>query len=192
MTGRTHDLAAFTAASFIVTSYTFNHLSLATVLVSLSAVMIGGIAPDIDQPTAKIWQSIPIGGHIAGKIIQPFLGGHRFISHSLIGLALFGFVGRYLLNTLHGVLLVDMNIVWWSFMIAFVSHLIMDTLTHEGVPWLFPIPIHFGIPPLKILRIKTGGVVEKSFIFPVLLIINAYLYYTHYHHILLFVKSFTK
>ena len=55
---------------------------------------------------------------------------------------------------------------------GFVSHLIMDTFTKEGVPWLFPIPIRFGIPPFSFLRLKTGGMLEKTFVFPGLILLN--------------------
>jgi len=125
-------------------------------------------------------------------LVTPFLGGHRLISHSILGVILFGLVSREILRLTGDILLVDMDIVWWSFMIGFVSHLLIDMLTKEGVPWLFPIPIHFGIPPLKFLRIKTGGLTEKSFIFPGLLLINAYLYYTHYSVFLTFIKNIGK
>jgi inner membrane protein len=82
--------------------------------------------------------------------------------------------------------------VWWSFMIGFISHLIMDTFTTEGVPWLFPIPLKFGIPPFRFSRIKTGGVVEKSFVFPGLLLINAYLVYANYQKFLEFIHQLKK
>lgn len=191
MTGRTHDLAAFTALAVVVTSSPLPQMTLATALVAFSANMIGGLAPDIDQPTATLWNRTRAGG-IIGRVVKPFLGGHRYISHSLIGIFLFGFVTRLILDAMSTFLIVDMEIVWWAFMIGYVSHLIMDTFTTEGVPWLFPIPIKFGIPPLRVLRMKTGGIVEKSFIFPGLLLINAYLFYTHYQKILDFLRHYLK
>lgn len=188
MTGRTHDLAAFTALTFVMATHTLPQMTLATALVAFSANMIGGLAPDIDQPTAALWHRMRAGG-IIGRIVKPFLGGHRYISHSLIGIFLFGFVAKIILNAMSSFLIVDMQVVWWSFMIGFVSHLLMDTFTTEGVPWLFPIPFKFGIPPLRALRIKTSGVVEKSFVFPGLLLINAYLIYAYYHKFLEFLHQ---
>ncbi len=191
MTGRTHDLAAFTALSYIIATQPMPKISLATALVALSANFIGGLAPDIDQPTADLWNRIPAGS-IIGRILCPILGGHRFISHSLLGIAFFGVILHYALQLAHTVLLVDMNIVWWAFMIGFVSHLLMDTITREGVPWLFPIPIHIGIPPFKFMRIKTGGMIEKSIIFPGLILANGYIYYHNYGHVLTFLRHFAK
>lgn len=191
MTGRTHDLAAFTALTFIVATQPIGPMTLPTALTAVSANFIGGLAPDLDQPTARLWRNIR-GGSIIAKLLTPLLGGHRFISHSVLGIFLFGFIADQVLKISSTFFIVDHDIVWWSFMIGFLSHLIMDTFTHEGVPWLFPIPIRWGIPPLSFLRIKTGGLLEKTFVFPGLLLINAYLFYTYYLKFLEFLKSYIK
>lgn len=191
MTGRTHDLAAFTALSYIVATQPLPQMRLATVLVAVSANLIGGLTPDIDQPTAALWHKIP-AGTLFGKVLAPLLGGHRFISHSIVGLFLFGFGAKLLLDLAHSALLVDMNIVWWAFMIGYFSHLVMDTFTREGVPWLFPIPAKLGIPPLKDLRIKTGGAIEKLIVFPLLLLVTGYIYYAHYAEFLNILKHYVQ
>lgn len=189
MTGRTHDLAAFTALNVVIATQNIPQMSLATAIVGLSANLIGGLAPDLDQPTANLWNRLP-GGSVIGRMLSPMLGGHRFISHSFLGVALFGFGLKWLLQLIQNVLIVDMNVVWWAFMIGFVSHLLIDMLTKEGVPWLFPIPIHFGIPPFRFMRIKTSGMVEKSIIFPALIFTNIYLYYTYYDKFLSFLRTY--
>lgn len=189
MTGRTHDLAAFTTLTYYLATQPLITMSLATLGATIAATMIGGVAPDIDQPTGTLWRKFPTGG-IFGKIAHPFLGRHRTISHSLFGLALFGFAVSKILNYAHTFLLVDINIVWWAFMFGFISHLVADSFTKEGVPWLFPIPIRFGIPPIKALRITTGKLVENSFVFPVLLLTNAYLIYHNYGKFLDFLRHY--
>ncbi len=191
MTGRTHDLAAFTALNYIVITHPLQQMTLATGFVALSANLIGGIIPDIDQPTAYLWNRLPAGS-IVGRIVAPFLGGHRLISHSILGLVLFGFLTRWFLTMISHILIVDMNLVWWAFIIGYISHLIMDTFTREGVPLLFPIPWHIGIPPLKFLRIKTGSLLEKAFVFPLLLMTNAYLFYSGYGKLLDLLKHLVK
>lgn len=191
MTGRTHDLAAFTALSYIVLTNPLHPISLATALFAFSANMIGGLAPDIDQPTADLWRKLP-GGMFYSRLFTPFLGGHRYISHSILGIILFGLLAKFLMNLANSVILVDMNVVWWSFMIGYISHLVMDTLTRDGVPWLFPIPIRFGFPPLAFLRMKTAGLIEKSFVFPGLMILNVYIFYTHYGQALAFLHEYIK
>ena len=179
MTGRTHDLTAFTALSYIAATHPIQNITLGTLFVAFTANLIGGLAPDIDQPTADLWHRIPAGS-IVGRLLSPLLGGHRLLSHSIVGIFLFGIILRYGLYLMNSVVLVDMNVVWWAFMIGFVSHLVADTFTREGVPWLFPIPIKLGIPPFRFMRIKTGGFIEKLIIFPGLIFANGYIYYSHY------------
>jgi inner membrane protein len=184
MTGRTHDLAAFTALGFIALTHPLPNITLATGLVAIFANLIGGIAPDIDQPTAPFWRNLPVG-RIFGKVFKTVIGGHRFISHSLLGVVLFGFGWHYLLEVLRPSFPnLNMAIIWWAFMIGFVSHLLMDTFTREGVPWLLPIPIKFGVPPVRAFRVETGEFVERFVVFPLLLVLNGYLYYLNYGKIL--------
>ena len=61
MTARTHDLAAFTALSIIFIAMPTQSFTLATVIVAILANLIGGITPDIDQPTAPFWRNLPVG-----------------------------------------------------------------------------------------------------------------------------------
>lgn len=191
MTGRTHDLAAFTALSYAAATTPLQEISLATLGVAIGANFLGGLAPDLDQTTSEFWHHVR-WGNVISRIIAPLLGGHRFISHSIFGIFLFGFVVDKILEMLSGVLIVNMEIVWWAFMIGFISHLLMDTITKEGVPWLFPIPLRFGIPPFSFLRVKTGGMLEKSFIFPGLILLNFYIYYSNYGKFLEFLKQYIK
>lgn len=177
MTGRTHDLAAFTALNLTIISQPLPQMSLATAILALSACFIGGLAPDLDQPTANLWRRLPLGQFI-GSFIAPIMGRHRFISHSLVGIFIFGVTTKILLNWMSTFVIVDIDIVWNAFLIGFISHLIADSLTHDGVPWLFPIPINFGFLPFKALRIKTGGFLEKYLIFPTLLGLNIYLFFS--------------
>lgn len=166
-------------------------MSLATSFVSVSACLLGGLTPDIDQPTADLWRRIPAGS-IIGRILSPLLGSHRMISHSFVGIALFGYLTTQFLDAIKNILLVDMTIVWIAFMTWFISHVAIDIITKEGIPLLFPLPWRFGIPPLQQLRISTGGMVEKTIIFPGLMLVNGYLIYTYYTKYLEFLKLFIK
>jgi inner membrane protein len=191
MTGRTHDLAAFTTLIGYIAYGTVPKMTFATAFVSFSSAMIGGLLPDIDNATSDFWQKIPAGTFI-GRVIHPLIGHHRMISHSIIGIFIAGFLIKQILSAISHVLIVDMNIVWWTLMMSYISHLIMDSFTIEGVPWFFPIPIRIGFPPFKFLRIKTGGLVEKIVIFPGLFILNGYLIYSRYPEFMLFIRSIFK
>lgn len=188
MTGRTHDLAAFTALTFTVAFLPLDKMTLATAFVAVGSNMLGGLAPDIDQSTGALWKKIRFGA-ILGKLLYPIFGGHRHISHSILGIIFFGVVAKLILQAVSNVLIVDMNIVWWAFMIGVISHLVTDTFTNSGVPWLFPLPINFGIPPIKALRFHTGSFVEKGLVFPGLILVNMYIVYTHYPHFLEFIRE---
>ena len=56
----------------------------------------------------------------------------------------------------------------------------MDTITKNGVPWLFPLPIRFGFPPFRFMRISTGTFMEKVGVYSSLLGLNIYLIYSNY------------
>jgi inner membrane protein len=157
-------------------------VSVSAAILVVVANQLGGIAPDIDQPTAPFWRNLPIGG-LFGKIMDKMLGGHRFITHSLIGLGLLGFLLHLLLVFLTPIMpSVDTGYVWWAFMIGAFSHLVLDTFTKEGVPWLLPIPFKFGIPPVKKLRVTTGKWAEKLLFFA-LLVFDIWYASSHYTHL---------
>lgn len=185
MTGRTHDLAALTALGAVVLLEPARTVTLATALIAILANQIGGIAPDIDQPTAPLWRNLP-EGKIFGKVFDKSVGGHRFLTHSLIGVAAFSFLVHLLLQFLHPLMPhVNIGLVWWAFLIGMLSHLVMDTLTKEGVPWLLPIPVRLGFPPLKAWRITTGKAVEMFIVFPGLLILDIWFVASHYNELLI-------
>jgi inner membrane protein len=189
MTGRTHDAAAITLLGITVAMYPLPNVTLATALVAILANQIGGIAPDIDQPTAPLWRNLPIGAFF-GRFTDKLLGGHRFLTHSLLGIALLSFLAHWLLVFLHPVMpRIDANLVWWAFVIGLLSHLIMDTFTKEGVPWLLPLPFKFGLPPIKALRLTTGKFTESFIVFPGLILVSALLVAHNYHAIHTFIHT---
>jgi inner membrane protein len=188
---RTHDIAAATALlGVIVALPELPTVTLSTAFLALIANQAGGIIPDIDQPTAPFWRNLPIGG-VVGKVIAKMLGGHRFLTHSLAGLVLVGFLFKMLLIFLQPLMSnVQIDYVWWALIIGMLSHLVMDTFTKEGVPWLLPIPVKFGFPPVRRLRITTGKWTENFVTLPVLVVIalgiclfrySDLLTFLHYH-----------
>ncbi len=191
MTGRTHDLVAFTALGLIVATQPIEKMTLATAFVAFSANMVGGLAPDIDQSTGALWKRIRLGSFL-GKLLSPVFGGHRHISHSILGIVFFGVISKLILLLISSVLIVDMDVVWWAFMIGVLSHLISDSFTHSGVPWLFPIPVNIGIPPVKALRFHTGSFIEKAIIFPGLILANMWIFYNYHEQFIYFLRNSIK
>ncbi len=185
MTARTHDLAAISSLATICLIAPPAALGLSTVMMAVIANLLGGIAPDIDQPTAPFWHNLPVGRYV-GKITDKLLGGHRFLTHSLLGLALIGFIIHWLLSVCRPILgSINIGYVWWAFMIGMISHLVLDSFTKEGVPWLLPLPVKIGLPPVKAWRIVSGGAIETLGVFPALVLFNVCLYTSHYQTVLL-------
>jgi inner membrane protein len=183
MTGRTHDIAAITALGAVIFLLPLHPVSLGTVVLGLFTNQIGGIIPDIDQPTAPFWKNLPVG-HILGKVTDKFLGGHRFLTHSLLGVGLFGAGAYGLLSLLRPSLgTINIHLVWWAFIIGMLSHLVMDSFTKEGVPWLLPVPVKFGFPPMKSMRITTGKLAEHLIVFPFFVAIDLWFCFTHYQYL---------
>lgn len=192
MTARTHDLAAMTALGIVFLLQPAHAITLSTAIVSVFACMVGGITPDIDQPTAPFWRNLPVGKYF-GRIFDLVSGGHRFLTHSLLGVAIAGFLAKSLLIFLSPIMPhTNVDLVWWAFLIGIISHLFMDSFTKEGVPWLLPIPVKFGFPPVKKLRITTGKSIETLIVFPGLLIFNLLFYWANYNQILTLLHKYIK
>lgn len=186
MTGRTHDLAALTSLGAVVLLEPLRTVTLATALVAILANQIGGILPDIDQPTAPLWKNLPEGKYL-GKIVDKSIGGHRFLTHSIVGVAIFGALAWMLLKFLHPIMgQVNIGLVWWAFLIGVASHLVLDSFTKEGVPWLLPYTRKFGFP-FKSWRITTGKSVETFVIFPLILIFDIWFCTSHYNELLILI-----
>ena len=119
--------------------------------------------------------------------------GHRGLSHSLLGLALFGYIVERFLTFIHPITPhIDSRTVWLAFMIGMISHLVMDSFTKEGVAWFLPVPIQFGIPPIKALRITTGKWVESFIVVPVLALATIYLLGNNYAHMVAFLHLISR
>ncbi len=131
------------------------------------AALIGGAAPDLDKPR-RWW---------ARFLAHTAFGGHRHLSHSFVGLFLAavasGVVARSLAEPFH----LDPGLAVTGFVIGYISHLILDSLTVEGVPWFFPIHRYLGLPPISRMRIRTGGVIERLVVVPLLLASTGWICY---------------
>ena len=148
------------------------------------STVLGSSAPDLDTPTSGLWSKVPVGRTI-GHVVHPiFLGGHRHLSHSIIGFGLFILLFNFLLHLILPATsapnLVNYqanNLYLLAFGIGIVSHLLADMFTEAGVPLLFPLGYHFGIPPnpFEKIRIKTGRWFENLIVYPA---VNLALIYT--------------
>lgn len=178
MLGRTHEVIGVGSVVSAAILFPQQNLTTETAVIAIMAAMVGALAPDIDKPGSKIWDKIPAGG-ILSKIINPiFIGGHRHLTHSIIGVMLFAFGVKALTNVLPLGSAASASAIYYSFLIAFCSHLLADMFTKDGVPLLFPLPFHLGLPPFEFLRIRTNGWIENLLVTPgVIAFVVALTYY---------------
>ncbi|MEK7165449.1 MAG: metal-dependent hydrolase, partial [Patescibacteria group bacterium] len=140
------------------------------------ATFVGGALPDIDNVASKVWKFNLTPWE--DDMTRNSLEGHRNLFHSIIGLAIFTFSLGWLL-TLVKLANLDIYHIQQAFALGYLSHLISDSLTRNGVPWFYPIDIHLGFPPFKSLRMKTGGFWEKIVVLPLLLIITIWILFIY-------------
>ncbi|MEX1112376.1 MAG: metal-dependent hydrolase [Candidatus Andersenbacteria bacterium] len=160
MLGTTHQLIALLAALWLATLYPV-HLGPILGTIAVIAVMIGALTPDLDQPAANLWRRM-LAGRAIGNIFQMFSGGHRHLTHSFIGIIGIALLLRWSIHTfVHPNFVPEATILWYAYMIGYISHPIADTLTDLGVPWFWPFPLQIKIPPgSRALRVTTGSFVE--------------------------------
>lgn len=133
----------------------------------LVGVLIGATAPDIDRPR-RWW---------ARFLAHTAFGGHRHLSHSLVGALLASALAALLLSQVAPWVHIVPTLPFLGFVAGYLSHLILDSLTTEGVPWFFPIQVYLGFPPWSGLRIRTGGLGEQFLAMPALLAFISWLGY---------------
>lgn len=178
MTARTHDAIAFVSLIKIATLNPPESLNLMTLVGSFVAADIGSLLPDIDQAGNDLWDILPAGDFL-GKVFRRIFYKHRTLTHSLLGVFLIYHFSKWLLLEVLNTTFVNPWIILISLMIGYISHLLADSFTKEGLPLLFPLKFGFGIPPFEKLRIKTGGRIEKLVIFPGVWIFLFWFIYFH-------------
>lgn len=138
---------------------------------------LGALSPDIDNARSTI-------GKRAGFVSKGIqhLAGHRKLFHSLLGLAMVGVIvwgvqyalglglyhlglhttGEYLAHGIQpgGNLQTGPGVALVALLVGYLLHLVADSLTVGGVPWLFPNPVRLGFPPNRNWRFRTGSVME--------------------------------
>lgn len=165
MTSRTHDVFAVASLITVATYYPPPSINLITLITSSIGCIVGALLPDIDQETNRLWDLIP-AGHIIGDVLGKLFLAHRTLSHSVLGVFIVYKLLGLVLPKLFNSTFINVQILFASIMVGYLSHLLADALTEEGLPLFFPIKWKIGFPPIRAWRIKTGGWFEKLVIFP--------------------------
>ena len=176
MTYKTHVSVGLTFSALIFLLLYKIELSPLLIVLLIFSTLIGSSAPDLDTPTGELWDKIPAGSVFSHIIAPAFIGGHRHLSHSFLGLGILSAIYFLILKLLFLLPIfcgINIGLVFLAFLIGYLSHLFADLFTEMGVPLLFPLGYHFGIPPdpLGKMRMKTGRWFENLIIYPVINII---------------------
>jgi len=116
MMARTHLAFALLIGLLTMNLFDFNKY------LFLGIVLFAGILPDIDHPKSKLGRKLKI---LSWPI--KFIFGHRNLLHSLV--FLFG---------LCSVIWVFLDNWWIPVAVGYVSHLIADGLTKQGINFVYP------------------------------------------------------
>lgn len=141
---------------------------------------IGGLFPDIDHQWHAVKEKTVIN-FILNKLIMLTGGKHRsWQTHSLDIALIFSLLSYFIPKIIYnkGILnIVDMELtytIFIGFSLGWISHLVSDMLTSEGVRLLcFVKKTRIALVPRKFLWLKFAtGEVWESFIFRVIQVIN--------------------
>lgn len=169
MTSRTHDIFAFASLITVASYFPPVLLNIPTLVVASISSVVGSLLPDIDQESNRLWDLLP-AGELIGHVSDGIFIAHRTISHSILGSVIVYKSFEWGLPKILNTGSIDIHVVLVSVMIGYLSHLLLDSFTEEGIPLLFPIRFRFGFPPIPSWRIKTGKWFEKFVVFPGILV----------------------
>lgn len=167
MTARTHDAFAFTSLVTVAAIYPPSEINLYTFFACIIGNIVGALIPDMDDQGNRLWDLMP-AGNMFGKIFRRIFYKHRTISHSLLGMFIVYKFFEWLLPKILNPEFIDPTLLLYSIMIGFISHLVADGLTKDGVPLFFPFKPYIGFPPFEKLRVRTGSWVENFVVMPAL------------------------
>ena len=190
MTAKTHDAFAFASLATVAVFYLPNEISVLTLVCSVIAADIRSAIPDMDGAGNRLWHMLP-AGEKTGKVLRHIFYKHRTLTHSFLGMFLIFKGLEWLLPRFLNGGFLDTTVILWAVMIGYASHLISDGLTEEGVPLLFPIPLNFGIPPIRSWRIKTGHWFENVVVYPAVWIYVVWLIHNNRDIFVRLLKSVT-
>ena len=154
-----------------VREYVLNNFNPLMIGLSFVLVYFFSLLPDLDEPNAYLSKKFPWN---IISIPLSFFVTHRGITHTLI----FSFVFPTILA---GILyFTGYFYKYWIFVLiswlAYISHLVGDSLTRSGVKWFYPLnKKSYRLLPKK-LTFKTGSLMEGAYIFMFLLLFGYELY----------------
>jgi len=169
MTGKTHQFSGWLATAMYLIFVLDPVYQPATLSMAIVISSIGSLLPDCDQPTAELWNHLPLGRPL-GRLANHITLGHRNITHSLLGFSILSVIVYFIINQFPSYWGINNHVIISVFVISYGMHLLLDAMTVEGIPILFPYSRMYGIPPKPLdgIRIQSGKWFENLIIFPVI------------------------
>ena len=145
-----------------------NSREIALKVIFYCVAALGALVPDIDNARSTLGKRLGV----VSREIQKH-AGHRELFHSLVGLALTGIVVAGVMLAVDyglsrvGIVLTAQSpianlalVALIALLIGYLLHLIADSLTLGGVPWLWPSHKRYGLPPRRSWRFRSGSLAE--------------------------------
>lgn len=162
MRGTTHKIGGISAG--LITLSLVGNFSIETVLIATTAGIVGSLVPDIDEPNSIVGKKVKLLSRPVKAIF-----GHRGIIHTpifLLGLAyLLSFLRAYIPGEYEWMF----NLAFWCFIAGYVSHLLLDMFTPQGIMLFFP---------LSSLRVRIIGIGDyRDLLASALIIVGTIIYF---------------
>lgn len=151
MEGKTHQLGGI-CSGLIISTLLFPNPAAPLAWIHGGALLIGAslgsLMPDIDHPGSKIGRKAKVTSKIVSKTM-----GHRGWTHTLLALVLI--IGG-LFYVLRFITAYQALYGYWAlgFSIGYLSHLILDAFTVQGIPAFKP----FSHKRIAFTKFKTGNI----------------------------------
>jgi len=147
-------------------------------------VGFGALLPDIDNARSTMGRKL---GWISKGIQHTF--GHRTLFHSILGLFIGSAIAigleqvvKYLLIS-RGFMIPASSIsashlIFIAVLFGCIMHIAADALTEGGVPLFWPVRKHYGFPPNRRWRFRTGTWPEYVIVYGFMLLVAIGIYYS--------------
>ncbi|MFJ5984292.1 metal-dependent hydrolase [Lentzea sp. NPDC092896] len=141
---------------------------------TIAFALLAGTTAALGTAWSGPW--VPVGIVVLGILFAvDALGDWVLAAAGICGAAWWGSAGDDVLGTVAG----TGPLLGIAIALGCVTHCLGDAATLSGCPFLWPLPIAgetwFEIRPPRMLRFRTGGVVEKAAVFPAFVLIAALL-----------------
>ena len=179
MTKETHSAGGYLFAALAFNKFVSTYLAeysllykLLLFIVCFQSANLGSLLPDLDTKKSYISKKWPYLSKFISKRCK-----HRGFTHSLLFLVLLDIFLKFIVS------IGENNIILICFaygiLLGYLSHIVLDLFTYEGVDLLFPLGFN-----IKLSRIKTSSKLEKHLYRIIKFIsINFILYYLYIYFI---------